>query len=70
MATRLGGIDELTPREMEVLRLLATSMTTSEIAEMLFVAPSTVRTHIKSIYSKLSVNRRMEAVQRANELGL
>jgi len=44
-------------------------MTTAEIAEKLFVAPSTVRTHIKSIYSKLSVNRRMEAVQRAKELG-
>jgi LuxR family maltose regulon positive regulatory protein len=62
--------EALTDRELEVLRLLATSMTTTEIARKLYVAPSTVRTHIKNIYSKLAVSRRMEAVQRAKELGL
>ena len=67
-ASPLG--ESLTERELQVLRLLASSMTSSEIARELYVAPSTVRTHIKSIYSKLYVNRRMEAVQRARELGI
>ncbi len=70
-AVSQAAIEEaLTDRELEVLHLLATSMTTTEIAKQLFVAPSTVRTHIKNIYSKLAVGRRMEAVQRAKELGL
>jgi LuxR family maltose regulon positive regulatory protein len=62
--------EPLTDREVEVLRLLATSMTSNEIAAELYIAPSTARTHIKNIYSKLSVNRRMEAVHRAKELGV
>ena len=62
--------EPLTDRELVVVRLLASSMTSNEIAEVLYIAPSTVRTHIKRIYSKLSVNRRMEAVQRAKELGM
>jgi ATP/maltotriose-dependent transcriptional regulator MalT len=45
-------------------------MTSNEIAEMLVIAVSTVRVHIKHIYAKLEVNRRFEAVQRAKELGL
>jgi LuxR family maltose regulon positive regulatory protein len=55
---------------MEVLMLLPTKMTAAEMADNLIVAKSTVDTHIKHIYSKLGVNRRMEAVQRAKELGL
>ena len=62
--------EPLTDREVEVLRLLATSMTSTEIATELYIATSTARTHIKNIYSKLSVNRRMEAVHRAKELGV
>ena len=62
--------EPLTERELEVLRLLASSMTSSEIAGVLFVAPSTVRTHIKSIYGKLAANRRLEAIQKAKVLGL
>lgn len=63
-------VEPLTARELEVLRLLATTMTTTEIAASLFVAPSTVHSHIKSLYGKLEVNRRMEALQRARDLGL
>ena len=63
-------IEPLTPRELEVLRLLVTHMTTTEMAEVLYVAPSTVRTHIKSLYGKLEVNRRTDAVERARDLGL
>ena len=62
--------EPLTDRELDVLRLLPTSLAAAEIAGELVVAPSTVRTHIKSIYSKLEVHRRMEAVARARELGL
>jgi LuxR family maltose regulon positive regulatory protein len=45
-------------------------MTSNEIAEMLVIAVSTVRVHIKHIYAKLGVNRRFEAIERARELGL
>jgi LuxR family maltose regulon positive regulatory protein len=63
-------IQPLSERELEVLRLLATSLSAPEIAEELVISVNTVRSHIKSIYSKLNVHRRMEAVQRARELGL
>jgi len=63
-------LDPFSERELQVLRLLATSLSTTEIAEELFVAPSTVRTHVKNIYSKLDVHKRVTAVQRAQQLGL
>jgi LuxR family maltose regulon positive regulatory protein len=58
------------PRETEVLRLLATHLSHAEMAEELVVSVSTVRSHVKSIYSKLDAHSRMEAVQRARQLGL
>jgi len=63
-------IEPLSEREMDVLRLLATSLSTPEIADELFVTPNTVRSHVKSIYGKLGVHNRIEAIQRAEELGL
>jgi LuxR family maltose regulon positive regulatory protein len=63
-------VDPLTERELQVLRLLRTELSAPEIAEQLFVAVSTVRSHTKSIYSKLEVHGRREAVARAEELGL
>jgi len=70
-ATPLSSMREsLTEREEAVLRLLPTHLSSSEIAERLVVAPSTVRTHIKNIYSKLQVHSRDEAVQQARNLGL
>jgi LuxR family maltose regulon positive regulatory protein len=63
-------IDPLSEREMDVLRLLATGMSNPEIAGHLYIAASTVRSHLKSIYSKLNVHKRWDAVQRAEELGL
>jgi LuxR family maltose regulon positive regulatory protein len=63
-------IEPLSKREMEVLRLLATGMSNPEIAEELFIATSTVRSHLKNIYGKLNVHKRWDAVHRAEELGL
>jgi LuxR family maltose regulon positive regulatory protein len=63
-------VEPLSGRELEVLRLLRSSLTVPEMAAELYVAESTVRSHIKSIYGKLGVHRRIEAVQRAEALGL
>ncbi len=63
-------IEPLSERELEVLRLLATGLSISDIAQELFIAISTLRSHSKSIYSKLSVHSRYEAVARAKELSL
>ena len=63
-------IEPLSEREMEVLGLLAAGMSNPEIAEELYIAVSTVRSHCKSIYGKLNVHKRWDAVHRAQELGL
>jgi LuxR family maltose regulon positive regulatory protein len=62
--------DPLTARELAVLRYLPTSMQGPEIASELYVSVNTVRTHVKSIYRKLGVQRRSEAVARARALRL
>ena len=63
-------IDPLSERELYVLHLLPTNLTTPEMAETLFIGVNTVRSHIKNIYSKLGVHKRSEAVCSAKELGL
>jgi LuxR family transcriptional regulator, maltose regulon positive regulatory protein len=63
-------IEPLSERELEVLRLFTTELSGPEIARELMVALSTVRTHTKSIFSKLDVNNRRAAVKRAAELHL
>ncbi|MBK9925083.1 MAG: NACHT domain-containing protein [Anaerolineales bacterium] len=63
-------IEPLSQRELDILRLFKTELSGPEIAQELVIALSTVRTHTKSIYNKLSVNSRRAAVKRANELGL
>jgi LuxR family maltose regulon positive regulatory protein len=63
-------IEPLSERELDVLRLLNSDLSGPEIARELVVALSTVRTHTKSIYSKLDVTNRRAAVKRAAELGL
>jgi LuxR family maltose regulon positive regulatory protein len=62
--------DELSEREREVLRLLATEMSGPEIAGHLYISVNTLRTHTKHIFSKLDVNTRRAAVRRAGDLGL
>jgi len=63
-------IDPLSPRELDVLRLLGTDLDGPDIARRLFVSLNTVRTHTKNIYAKLGVNNRRAAVRRAAELDL
>jgi LuxR family maltose regulon positive regulatory protein len=63
-------IEPLSQRELEVLCLFKTDLLGPEIARELVIALSTVRTHSKSIYSKLNVNDRRAAVKRAVELNL
>ena len=61
---------ELSPRERDVLRLLRSDLSGPEISRELHVSLNTLRTHTKSIFAKLAVTNRREAVRRAAELGL
>ncbi len=63
-------VEPLSRRELEVLRLLATELSGPEIAQNLVISVTTVRSHTRSIYGKLGVHSRYEAVARARELGL
>lgn len=63
---RLG----ITPREMEVLLLVARGLSNREIGETLFVSENTVKTHCSRAFDKLGARRRTEAVKRSKELGL
>jgi LuxR family transcriptional regulator, maltose regulon positive regulatory protein len=68
---REGQLDgELTERELDVLRLLGGESSVRQIAQSLYVAPSTVRTQVKSVYRKLGVSSRKEAVEEAHVRGL
>ena len=62
--------EELTPKELEVLRLLPTRLSRREIAARLYVSLNTVKTHQRAVYRKLRVEHRGAAVSRAQELGL
>jgi LuxR family maltose regulon positive regulatory protein len=66
----VGGAEELTDRELAVLRLLPGSLSQREVAEALYVSLNTVKTHTKSIYRKLGVDARDDAVERARKLGV
>jgi LuxR family maltose regulon positive regulatory protein len=62
--------EPLSERETQVLRLLDSALTAEEIGRELYLSVNTVRTHIRSIYGKLAVHGRIEAVQKARECGL
>jgi LuxR family maltose regulon positive regulatory protein len=56
-----GGVDDLTPREWEVLGHLGTRLSLPEIGTILYISPNTVKSHVRSIYRKLGVRNRLEA---------
>ena len=63
-------LDPPSTAELTVLRLLASDLSTREIGGQLFLSPNTIRTHTRAIYRKLAVNSRVDAVARAEALGL
>jgi DNA-binding NarL/FixJ family response regulator len=67
---RPEGFDELTPRELEVLRLIARGMSNSEIGQELFITEQTTKTHVGRILMKLHLRDRVQAVVLAYESGL
>ena len=60
----------LTPREIEILQLLPSGRTYTEMAEHLFISESTLKTHLQSVYRKLVSRNRMEAINEARRLGI
>jgi len=68
--SRTADLDELSDRELDVLRLLRTDLSGPDVARELHVSLNTLRTHTKHIYRKLRATNRREAVTRAAELGL
>lgn len=71
-AARSAGpeVDELSAREMSVLRLLGSELSVAEIGDELYISRNTVKTHVRTIYRKLDVDTRAAAVGRARELRL
>ena len=65
-----AALDQLTPREQEVLLAMATGLSNTEIAEKLVVSETTVKTHVGSILAKLGLRNRVHAVIFAYEVGL
>ena len=67
---RVGGLDELTEREREVMALVAAGLTNDEIADRLGLSPATAKTHVSRIMSKLDARDRAQVVMLAYESGL
>jgi LuxR family maltose regulon positive regulatory protein len=65
-----GAAAGLSDRELEILRYLPTDLSSAEIAEQLYISLNTLKTHLRTIYRKLEVGGRRQAIQRATELGI
>ena len=65
-----SGAEALTSREDEILRLIAKGLSNKVMARQLVVTPETVKSHVKHIFTKLGVEKRAQAVSRAQSLGL
>ena len=68
--TSSSTAEALSPREGDILKLIAGGLSNKEIARDLAIAPETVKSHIKRIFIKLNIERRVQAVARAQMLGL
>lgn len=66
---KLGELG-ITPRELEILTLMAAGLSNREIASKIFVSENTVKTHSKRVFDKLGARRRTQAVQLGKEFGL
>ena len=66
----IRSAENLTAREVSILRLIADGLATKRIAQALGIMPETVKSHVKNIFAKLAVTKRAEAVYRAKSLGL
>jgi ATP/maltotriose-dependent transcriptional regulator MalT len=66
----LGAVAALSPRERYVLDLIGEGHSNKEIARELGIAPETVKSHVKNLFVKLGVERRAQAVYRAQGLGM
>lgn len=62
--------EPLSPREIEILKIVATGASNREIAEQLFISEGTVKNHLSSILNKLGVRDRMQAILKAKEFGI
>ena len=60
----------LSPRECEILALLASGQSNKELARTLGISPNTVKTHVARVYEKLDVDRRVQAIEKARWLAL
>jgi LuxR family maltose regulon positive regulatory protein len=70
LPSRFGLTDPLSTREVATLNLIAQGLSNKEIARNLAIAPETVKSHVKHIFTKLGVEKRAQAVARAQSLGL
>jgi DNA-binding NarL/FixJ family response regulator len=69
-SAKSGPLSVLTPRELDVLKLIAQGLTNAEIAEELFISETTVKTHVGNIFAKLNLRDRVQAVIFAYQHGL
>ena len=65
-----GLVEALTARELEVIQLMAEGLSNADIARRLYLSPNTLKAHTQNIFSKLDAHSRIQAVNRARELGM
>ncbi|SIS91232.1 MAG: response regulator transcription factor [Thalassolituus maritimus] len=67
---KTGNENPLSPRQQAILTLMKSGMSNGEIADMLFLSPNTIKTHVRLMYDTLNVSSRIECLNKARSLGL